>query len=148
MLMCTFNNFCIIKRTSVTFFVIGRNWSVKTVQLPGQYLWFIFEQKCPSPHSSPLYRNRDVLTWKKLSFQYVLWLSGLWCHVIQLVGTNISDYSVSDLLYVISFKKVMYFWFCVCSLPQMKGHILSPGPFLNSASMFSEYVHSMFCHVW
>lgn len=61
----------------------------------------------------PLYRNRDVLTWIKLNFQYVLWLSGFWCHVIQLVGTNILDYSVSEFLYVISFKKLMYFWFCL-----------------------------------
>lgn len=57
----------------------------------------------------------------KLNFQYVLWLSGLWCHVIQLAGTNTSDYSVFELSYVISFKEGMYFRFCVCSLPQMKG---------------------------
>ena len=95
----------------------------KSSQFPSQYLWFIFEQKCPSPFSyiSALYRNRDVVTWIKLNFQYLLWLCGLWCHVIQLVGTNISDYSVSELSYVISFKKGMYFRFCVCSLPQVKG---------------------------
>jgi len=57
----------------------------------------------------------------KLNFRYVLWLSGLWCHVTQLVGTNTSDYSVTELSYVISFKKGMYIRFCVCSLYQMKG---------------------------